>query len=136
VDDEPQAAQRALPFDSGNEVVGHLHDLLRAPEHELARVDHEGLVLVDLDELGQVVGRRSEVDRGHAEVVEDAERAAQAQVDRGRLNHRWIPRLDPDPALVDEAADRAVGEHRGGHRGGSLRLMLARLHVHGAHARR
>ena len=53
----------------------------RAPEHELAGVDHEGLVVADLDHLGEVVGRRGEVDRRHAEVVEDAEGPAQAQVD-------------------------------------------------------
>ena len=66
------------------------------------------------DLLGQVARRVAQVDRRRAVVVEDAERVAQPQVDRRGLHQRGVPRVDRDPALLDEAADRAVGEDGGG----------------------
>ena len=92
-----------------------------APEDELAGVDDERLLVADLHELGEVLRRVGQVDRRDAVVVEDAERAAQAQVDAGRLDHGLVPRLDAHAALGHQAADRPVGEDRGrGHRGRSL----------------
>src|SRR4051794_16725678 len=83
-------------------------------------MDDERLVLLDDHLLGEVVGRLGEVDRRDAVVVEDAERGPEAQVDARGLDHAVIPRIDADAALLDEAADRPVGEHgRGGH-GASL----------------
>jgi hypothetical protein len=71
-------------------------------------VDHERLAFGHHDVLGQVRGRRGQVDRRHAKVVEDAERAAEPQVDAGGLHHAGIPRVDSDPTLLHEAPDRAV----------------------------
>ena len=67
--------------------------------------------------------RVAQVDRRGAVVVEHAERVAQPQVDRRGLDHRGVPRLDDDAALLDEAADRAVGEDGGG-RGHARTLSL------------
>ena len=69
-----------------------------------------GSLALDHDLLGEVRGRVAQVDRRGAVVVEDAERVAEPQVDGGRLDQLGVPRVDHDPALVDEAADRAVGE--------------------------
>ena len=83
-------------------------------EHELARVEDEGLVVVDLDELGQVLHRLLDVDVRVARVAEDAEVAVDANVDARRLDEALVERVDSDAPLGHEAADRAVGEdHRG-----------------------
>ena len=73
---------------------------------------NESLV-ADLHELGEVLRRVGQVDGRDAVVVEDAERAAQAQVDAGRLDHGLVPRLDAHAALGHQAADRPVGEDGG-----------------------
>ena len=109
----PEAPERRLALDAGDDVVRQLDPFLGAPEAELAGVDDERLVLVDDHLLGEVARRVAQVDRGHAVVVEHAERVAEAQVDAGRLDHRLVPRVDADPALLDERADRAVGEDGG-----------------------
>src|SRR3954468_17199845 len=111
MDDETEAPQRALALDAGDDVVGQHDVLLRPGQDELARMHDERLVRAEDDLLGQVARRIAEVDRPCAVVVEHAEGRAEAQVDRGRLDHRRIPRIDLDPPLLHEAADRAVGEH-------------------------
>jgi hypothetical protein len=81
VDDQPQAAQRALALDPGDEVVRQLDPLRRAPEDELAGMDDERLSVADRDVLGEVGRRVGQVDRLDAEVVEDPERRAEPEVD-------------------------------------------------------
>ena len=109
----PRRPSERLALDAGDDVVRQLDPFLGAPEAELAGVDDERLVLVDDHLLGEVARRVAQVDRGHAVVVEDAERVAEPQVDAGRLDHRLVPRVDADPALLDERADGAVGEDGG-----------------------
>ena len=55
VDQEPEPAERRLPVEARDEVVGEAHTLERRAEHELARVEDERGLVVDLDELGQVL---------------------------------------------------------------------------------
>ena len=50
-----------------------------------------------------------------AVVVEDAEGVAEPQVDERRLDHRLVPGIDDEAALLDQPADRAVGERRRSH---------------------
>ena len=57
-----------------HEVVRQLHPLQRPPEHELARVEDERLVVRDRQQLGQVRLRRPRVDVGVAVVAEHPER--------------------------------------------------------------
>jgi hypothetical protein len=117
VHDEAEPPQRRLALDPRDHVVGQLDVLLRAAEDELAGVDDERFAVVDLDVLGEVLRRIGQVDRADAVVVEDAERAAQPQVDAGRLDHGVVERLDAHATVRDQAADGAVGEDRGhGHR--------------------
>jgi hypothetical protein len=110
VDDQAQPAQARLALDPGDEVLGQLDVLERAAEDELAGMDHEGLVAGDLDLLGEVRRRVAQVDRRDAVVVEDAEGRPEQEVDRRGLHAAGIPRIDRDAALLDEPADRAVGE--------------------------
>src|SRR5438034_11455420 len=67
-------------------------------------------IVVDLDELGQLLLRLLDVDVRVARVVEDAEVAVDADVDARRLEERSVIRIDLDPAVGDEALDRAVGQ--------------------------
>ena len=50
----PSRPEAGLALDAGREVVGQGHRLEGAAEHELARVQHEALGGVDLDEAGEV----------------------------------------------------------------------------------
>ena len=68
---------------------------------------------LDHDLLGEVGRRLAQVDRRRAVVVEDAERVAEPEVHGGRLDEPGVPRLDLIAALLDQAQDRAVGEHDG-----------------------
>ena len=50
----PSRPEAGLALDARREVVGQRHRLEGAAEHELARVEHEPLGRVDLDEAGEV----------------------------------------------------------------------------------
>ena len=65
-----------------------MHALERRAEHELAGVEDERLVAVDLDQLGQVLLGLLDVDERVAGVAEDAEVAVDAHVDARRLEQR------------------------------------------------
>src|SRR5215210_159805 len=111
VDQQTEATKRALAFESSDQVVGQTHPLERRAEDELARVQDEGPLVVDLDELRQLLLRRFEVDERLARVVEDAEEAVDAYVNARGLNQRLVVRLDPDSFFLQEAPDRPVGEN-------------------------
>ena len=111
VDQQPEPAERALPLEPGDEVVGQPHPLERRAEHELAGMEDERRLVVDLDELGQLLLLLLDVDVRVARVAEDAEVAVDAHVDARRLHQRLVVRLDLDPALAEQAPDRPVGEN-------------------------
>jgi hypothetical protein len=115
VHDQAQAAQAGLALDAGDHVVRQLDPFDGRAEHELAGMDHERGVVVDLDVLGHPRRRLGQVDRRQAVVVEDAKGRAELQIDARGLDHRRIPRLDLDPFLLDQTADRAVRENRADH---------------------
>ena len=54
VDQQPETPEARLALQPRDQVVGQRHPLDRRAEHELARVQDEGLVAGDLDHLGQV----------------------------------------------------------------------------------
>ncbi len=111
MDEQAQASERRLALQAGHEIVRQLDPLERLAEHELARVQHERLVVRDGQQLGQVRLSRPDVDVRIAVVAKDAEAAVQVQVDRGRLQIRPIVGLDLDPAGLQGCGDVAVGEH-------------------------
>ena len=110
VDQQPEPAERALALEPRDEVVRQRDALERRAEHELAGVQDERLVAVDLDELGQLLLLLLDVDVRVARVAEDAEEAVDAHVEARRLHQRRVVRVDADPALVEQSPDRAVGE--------------------------
>ena len=85
-------------------------------EDELARVEDERLVVLDLDELREALLLRLDVDEGVARVAEHAKQAVDAHVEARRLHERGLVGVDADPARLDQTPDGAVGEH---HRRGS-----------------
>ena len=111
VDQQAEAAERALAVEPADEVVGQRHALERRAEHELARVEDERLVAVDLDELGQILLRLLDVDERIARVAEDAEVAVDAHVDARRLEQRLVVGVDADPPFGEQSPDRAVGKN-------------------------
>jgi hypothetical protein len=113
VDQQAEAAQTALPIESGDDIVREPDPLKRRAEHELTGVEDEWPLVVDLDELGQVVLRLLDVDEGVARVVEDAEEAVHPHVDARRLEQLAVIRLDLDPALVEQPRDRSVRQDHG-----------------------
>ena len=115
VHDQAQPAEARLALDAGDDVVRQLDPLDGRAEHELARVDDEAGVVVDLDVLGDARRRVGQVDRGQPVVVEDPEGGAELQIHAGGLHHGRIPGPDLDPLLLDEAADRAVGQDGADH---------------------
>ena len=111
VDEQAEAAQRALSLEARDEIVGKLHALERRAEHELAGVEDERPVLLDLDLLGQLFLGLLDVDVRIARVVEDPEVPVDAHVDARRLEERRVIRVDLDAAVGDEPLDGAVGEN-------------------------
>ena len=106
----PRRPKGRLALEPCDEVVGQPDPLERRAEHELAGVEDERLLVVDLDELGQLLLRLLDVDVRIAGVVEDPEEAVDAHVDARGLDQLLVERVDLDAALVEEAANRPVGE--------------------------
>ena len=126
VDQQPEPAERALPLEARHEIVGKPNALERRAEHELAGVQDERPVVLDLDELRQLVLRLLDVDVRIARVVEDAEVPVDAHVDARGLQQRLVVGIDLDPALAEEPRDRPVGEDQA-----PDSRPQARLAVHG-----
>ena len=83
------------------------------PEDELAGVEDEGSLVVDLDEAGELLEVLLHVDDGHRVVEEDAEVAVEAHVDRRRLHERVVGRFEDDAAGGQLLADAPVGQDHG-----------------------
>ena len=95
----PRRPRLDFPFESRNEVVGLRDALQRRAEHELAGVQDEGAVVVDLDQLGEIFLRLLRVDERRRVVAEDAEVAVDPQVDGRRLDRTFAERIDDDAAV-------------------------------------
>ena len=76
-------------------------------------MEHERRIPLDLHQLGQVLLRLANVDVGVAVVVEDPEEPVDSDVHAGRLQEGIVVRIDLDPALLQEAGDRAIRENHG-----------------------
>ena len=113
VGEQAEPAEAGLALDAGREVVGQRDRLEGAAEHELARVQHEALGGVDLDEAGEVGLVQRRVDDRVLVVVEQPEELVEPHVDAARLDHVGVPRVEPDPSGLDLGPDVAVGEQHG-----------------------
>lgn len=101
MDEQAESAQRTLALDAGDEVVGDGDALQCGSEDELARVQHEHAVVVDLDQLGEPGEILLHVDHAGRVIAEHAEEAVEAHVDRARLYERLVERRDDDAAGVE-----------------------------------
>ena len=90
--------------------TGDAHALGGRAEHELAGVQDEGPVVVGLDELGQIRQVLLHVDHGSGVAPEHQEPVVEANVDRARLHHGGVERVDDDAAGLDLGTDGPVTE--------------------------
>ncbi len=113
VDEQAEATEAALALEARDEVVGDGDGLEGGAEDELAGVQDEGLVLADLDELGEVFEVLLHVDEPEGVVAEHPEVTVDAQVDRARLDGVVAERLDHDAACGELFSDGSIGEDHG-----------------------
>jgi len=100
--------RQRLSLQSCHEIVRQPYALERRAEHELARMEDERGVLLDLDELGQVLLLLANVDIGVATVVENSKKAVDPDVHARGLEQRLVVGIDLDPAFCQEPGDRTV----------------------------
>jgi hypothetical protein len=74
-------------------------------------VKDERLVVLDRDQLGQVLIGLFDVNKGLRVVAKDAELAAEAQVNAGRLQVALFPRFDNQGTGCNLFLDRAVRQN-------------------------
>ena len=110
MDQEAQAAERRLALEARDEVIGQLHPLERLAEDELARVEDEWLVGLDVQELREVGLRSADVDVRVAVVAKDPESPVEVQIDRGWLEVVRVVRVDPHAPRLERRPDVAVGQ--------------------------
>ncbi len=108
MDQQSQPSQRALPLEPGNKVVRQCDPLVCAAEHELAGMQHEWLVVGDLDQLREVGLLLTHVDVGIPVVGEHTEARVDAQVYARWLYGAVGERVDHDPSAFQFLADRPV----------------------------
>ena len=113
VDEQTEATERGLALEPGHQVVGQRDALVGGAEHELARVEDERGVVLDLDDLGQVFLGLLRVDVRRGVVAEHPEVAVDVQVHGRRLHIPILDRVDDDPlgreASRMERSDRITG---------------------------
>ena len=136
MDDQPEAAEGALPLDAGDDVVGQLDVLLACAP----RTNSPGWMTngssAPISTCSVRLSRRlARSIAGDAEVVEDAERSGPGA---GRRDAGWTIAGSQGSILIRPSSTRrriVPSESTDvGIAGGSLRLMLARLRVHRANA--
>ena len=103
----PSRPKTRFALEPRHEIVRQPHPLERRAEHELTGVEDERLV-VDLDQFGQVLLCSLDVDVGVEVVAEDPEVSVDTHVHARGLQERGIVGVDLDPALLEQARDRAV----------------------------
>ena len=109
MDEQPESSEARSSLEPRHEIVRQLDPLERLTEHELARVEHEGLVVGDRQELGEVGLGLARVDVGVTVVAEDTEGAVDVEVDRRRLEIGRIVWLDAQAAGFQSRTDVPVG---------------------------
>ena len=82
MDQQTEATERGLALEAGHEIVGQGHAFERRAQHELTRMQDEGLVRLRLDQLREIGLLLLHVDVGVAGVREDPELRVDVQVDR------------------------------------------------------
>ena len=97
VGEQPKTPQGGLPLKPPSKIVGKLHALKGRPKHKLTRMQHERLVIIGLDQGGEIVLLLAGVDVRVPRVVEDPKEPIKPNVDTRRLDHRLVKRFEPKP---------------------------------------
>ena len=95
---QAQASEGALALETSGDAIRERHELEGAAEDELAGVQGERLVRVDLDEVGKVGLVFGGIDERVLVVVEQAEEPIEAHIDARRLHHLEVERFEADAA--------------------------------------
>ena len=114
MDQQPESAKRRFSFEPRHEIVGQRDPLEGGAEDELAGVEDERAVLVDLDQLGEVLLVLLRVDVGRRVVAEHAEVAVDVEVDRRRLHRVVAEGLDDDAPGLERFPDGDIRQDHGG----------------------
>ena len=64
-------------------------------------MQHEGLVVLDLDYIGEVAHVFANVDKRAARVAEDKEQSVEVDIDARRLDAAFAQRLDDDTPRIE-----------------------------------
>ena len=86
VDKEADAAEGALSFEAGDDVVGDFNVLGGTGQDELARMEDEWIIFGDLFHFGEVGGVLANVDEGFTGIAEDKDLVVEVDVDAGGLD--------------------------------------------------
>ena len=114
---------RRLALKAAGQVVGKRDHFEGRRQHELARMQDEGLFVVGLDQPGQVGLFHGGVDVRVAVVLEDPEVPVQPDVNAGRLDQFGIVRIELDPPGLDLGLDVTIGEEHPGNLSGPVRCL-------------
>ena len=82
----------------GHDVDSETNPLQGRSEDELTGVEHEGLFLSNLDQLGQIGLRRSGIDLRVTVIDKNPETVAHPEIYRGRLDEARVVRFNGDLA--------------------------------------
>lgn len=88
--------------------------LQRTAEDELARVQHEGVIVTDRHQLGEPLRVLADIDVGHAVVAKDQDVSVEVQVHGGGLDAAIGQRLDDDAPPGNLFADGDVTKYHVG----------------------
>ena len=105
---QAEPAQGGLALEAGRDVVRKADSLVGGAQNELARVQDERLALLHLHEAGQFGLFLGRVDMRVLVVVEQPEKAVDPDVNRGRLHHRGVVRVQDDPFGINFGTNVAV----------------------------
>src|SRR5580692_1775577 len=120
---QAEPAETRLALQAPRYVVGKADNLVGGGEHELARVQDEGILAYGLHQPGQVGLFHRGVYVWIAVVLEDSEVPVQPDVDAGRLDQLRLVRVELDPAGLDLGLDITIGEEHPGNLPGPVRCL-------------
>ena len=108
--EQAEPAEAGLALQTGGDIVRQGDDLEGTRQDELAGMQHERIVRLDLDQAGEVRLLLGRVDNGVLVVVEQPEVPVDPDVDTGRLDHVQIQRIEDDAIRLKLGADVPIRE--------------------------
>ena len=116
VDEKSQTTERALAFDTRNEIVRHTDSFESGAENELARMQHEHPVFGNFDEFGEIRLVDFDVDDASGVIPEHPEQVGESDVDGGRLDELVVHRIDENSTSGEGLAQTSIRENHDSYR--------------------